>query len=644
MTDSQNTVATHDDSAQRRADRQHWYQAAQRQRDRWSTAETRRSWSRLLLALGVILPWIVLLKLPLLAAVISAACIAGFIWMIGRHERAVAQREFCDKHLLVLEEAATRLGGQVCVIRSAARPADSETPVELPNVFNTGPTWPLTRQEIDDLDLYDSPVGLFGILNRTSTSIGARRLRYALEHPLIDRDRILARQAMTRWLADNPLARTRLMAGLALMRSEQHRVTRFLAAVANAKTVDTLLPIDLIRVLSTFSGLLTLLLGVLLIAGYWGAFGGILLLFLANGALLRRWRARNGEPLEPWQDVAWGARAALHAARVAADELPASFDLDALRRDCRQLADRDNLPRLLRRLGWSERGGLGYQLANYATHADIHLAVSIVNHAAEHRDTILRGLSALAELDMLSSLGAFAWEQPVTCYPEFQDTLGLALTDGVHPLIPPDRVVPNSIELDQQTRMWIITGSNMAGKSTFLRMVAINVLLAQVGGAATARNMRLTPLRLLTDLRARDNLSENESYFMAEVRQLRRMVIPPEGAPPILGLIDEPFRGTNAHDQSAASRAVATHLLQQGHLYLIATHDQLLTALADGNHARNYHFREDLDAQMLVFDYRLHEGPAGQRNALRILQAEGYPQAVVDAAHNCESRTPPKQP
>jgi DNA mismatch repair ATPase MutS len=211
------------------------------------------------------------------------------------------------------------------------------------------------------------------------------------------------------------------------------------------------------------------------------------------------------------------------------------------------------------------------------------------------------------------------------------DTM-LDIQAGRHPLIAPERVVANDVKLGRTLHVWIITGSNMAGKSTLIRMVGVNVLLAQVGAVAIAEGMTWSPVRLLTDLQARDDLSQDASYFLAEVRQLRRMVLPPDGEAPVLGLIDEPLRGTNSHEQVAAALAVVRHLLDSRHLFLIATHDRKLTGLADGSSAANRHFREDLNADGLIFDFRLHPGPATTRNALRILELEGYPPELVARA------------
>ena len=145
--------------------------------------------------------------------------------------------------------------------------------------------------------------------------------------------------------------------------------------------------------------------------------------------------------------------------------------------------------------------------------------------------------------------------------------------------------MPNDIVLTADTRMWIITGPNAAGKSTLLRMVGINTLLAQMGTVAVARDMTWSPVRMVTDLTVRDNLARKESYFLAEVRHLRRMVLPDGDEVPILGLIDEPFRGTNTDEQVAASIAVVQHLLGVFGFFMIATHDPQLASLADDSSA-----------------------------------------------------------
>ena len=164
-------------------------------------------------------------------------------------------------------------------------------------------------------------------------------------------------------------------------------------------------------------------------------------------------------------------------------------------------------------------------------------------------------------------------------------------------------------------------------------MVGVNCLLGQLGTAVAADAMTMTPVRLITDLRVRDNLARHESYFLAEVRHLKRMVEPTDDPAPILGLIDEPFRGTNSEEQVAASLAIIDHLTRLVNLTLLATHEDRLTFLAEQlATARNHHFHEQLSEQGMVFDYRLRPGPATARNALDVLVRERYPTELIEDA------------
>ena len=144
--------------------------------------------------------------------------------------------------------------------------------------------------------------------------------------------------------------------------------------------------------------------------------------------------------------------------------------------------------------------------------------------------------------------------------------------------------------------------------------------------------MTLQPHQLITDLRIRDDLAKHESYFLAEVRQLRRMVSHNGRKARLLGLVDEPFRGTNSQERVAAGIAVVKHLMDSSGFFVIATHEKTLCDLTEGNAAVCYHFHEELHQSGPTFDYRLKPGAATRRNALLILAREGYPEAIVQTA------------
>ncbi len=611
-------------------EREHHFAA---QRREWNTREDIWSWTRLGIAVAVIIAWILLSAMAWLPALLSVIGVGVFWYAVRRHSAALAQREHFDRLLLMISEAQQRGGGQITAIRGNARPADDAAgPVTLPACYDDGETWPLTEQERDDLDLYAAPVGIFGLLNRTSTAHGALRLRDLVEHPCLAAERITERQTLLRWLIEHDEARLHLMADLAALRLENTRFAKMLRAIDAAEPMTTSLSLLAMRAWSLVSFLIC---GVGIGQAAVGNFAWALLIVppvLINAGLLSTVRDAIRKCLEGWQNTAWALKGFRIATESAASRLPSAGPLAELRERCKRVVTPGVLPLLQSRTGWVERGGFFWQLINLMTMVDWHITHAILQISATRRDDLLAAAAAVRELDAWLSLAAFGAEQPTTCWPELTETPVLEITRGVHPLVEPAQVVPNDAHLSLEERIWVVTGSNMAGKSTFLRMVGLNVLLGQVGCPALAERMRWRPLRLISDLRARDSLADRESYFLAEVRQLRRMVSPPADAAPVFGLIDEPFRGTNSADQSAASVAVLQHLLRSHGLYLLATHDGNLTELADGRTVRNFHFRENLTSAELVFDYTLHEGPARTRNALRILEREGYPEQLVAEA------------
>jgi hypothetical protein len=234
------------------------------------------------------------------------------------------------------------------------------------------------------------------------------------------------------------------------------------------------------------------------------------------------------------------------------------------------------------------------------------------------------------KLEALASLAGFAHLNPDYTFPEitplaqpvFQaEALG-------HPLLPPSHRVCNDFTLETTGALAIITGSNMAGKSTFLKAVGVNLCLANAGGPVNAARLRAIPLRLYTCIRIADSITDGFSYFYAEVRRLKGLLddlrAPSEW--PLLYLIDEIFRGTNNRERLIGSRAYVKALMGAHGVGLLATHDLELAGLAEhAPWATNFHFRDDVRGGRLVFDYLIRPGPCPTTNALKIMQMEGLP-------------------
>ncbi len=591
------------------------------------------SWLRLGLFAGAIAVW-AFEGLPTVAATaVTAVCLLLFMHVISRHRTAVTNRELAEHLLQVIDESSRRLGGTVTCIRSHERPDDPIQAVahSQPNATSET-TWPLTHQELEDLDLYTPPVGLFGLLNRTSSNPGARRLRDMCENPLIEASEIQERQQCIRWLAENPKHRLSIMAGAIPLRTQEQRLDQLAGAFQSSADLHAVRCAGFLRIWGILSGLASLVALSLAGIGQYIWLYAILALLSVNGFVAFRMRSQLGVIIKQWSALAIAAQRYLVFAEQAQTSLPRETLLSQLREDLSAVVKPDALPALTRRLAWTDSGGIIHEVLNLLVFWDLHVVDSLLACVVPHRESLSRGMRALAEIESLASLSSFAWEQPVSAYPIVAPELSLNIVDGTHPLTEPKTIVANSFDLNAKCRMWVITGSNMSGKSTFLRMIGTNVLLAQIGTTATAKSMTWQPVRLMSDLRVSDSLADEESYFLAEVRHIRRMVVPPNGPAPCLGLIDEPFRGTNSEEQVAASVAVVEHLLESPHLFIIATHERMLTKLAEDSTARNAHFQENLFGENMVFDYKLRTGPATTRNALRVLEQEGYPESLVRKA------------
>jgi DNA mismatch repair ATPase MutS len=188
--------------------------------------------------------------------------------------------------------------------------------------------------------------------------------------------------------------------------------------------------------------------------------------------------------------------------------------------------------------------------------------------------------------------------------------------------------VTNDFTLQQMGEVIIITGSNMSGKSTFLRTVGANLALAYAGSTVSAQALECLPFRLFTSMNVSDSLSDGISFFYAEVRRLKALLEQLEMTHtlPLLFLIDEIFRGTNNRERQIGSRAYTQALAGKNGAGLISTHDLELAHLAENIPAvRNFHFREDIHDGKMVFDYQIRPGPSPTTNALRIMALAGLP-------------------
>ncbi len=279
-----------------------------------------------------------------------------------------------------------------------------------------------------------------------------------------------------------------------------------------------------------------------------------------------------------------------------------------------------------------KKNALVWLIVNALLPWDIYCAYRLRQYKDQIAARLPVWLDAWYELEALCSLANFAYLNAEYTMPDVVDEPGdekalFSARELGHPLIPVEKKVCNDFTLDQWGEVVIITGSNMAGKSTFLRTIGVNLCLAYAGGPVNAGVLRTHPFRLFSCIRVSDSVTEGYSYFYSEVRRLRALLeeLARPGYP-LMFLIDEIFKGTNNRERLIGSRSFVRALVGRNCLGVISTHDLELVKLADVlPEVKNAHFREEVVEGRMVFDYRLRPGPCPTTNALKIMQMEGLP-------------------
>lgn len=239
----------------------------------------------------------------------------------------------------------------------------------------------------------------------------------------------------------------------------------------------------------------------------------------------------------------------------------------------------------------------------------------------------IRGwVAAVGEFEALASLGGYAYEHPDSVLPEFVTTTVLFEAEELaHPLLPASKAVGNNVRLGRAPQLIVISGPNMAGKSTFLRGVGLNAVLAQCGAPVRAKRLRMSPLAVGASICVLDSLQGGVSRFYAEIQRLKLLADLAEGEFPLLFLLDELLSGTNSHDRLEGTRAIVKALARRGAIGMVSTHDLALARIPEtmDGAGENRHFEDSLKDGQLHFDYRLKPGIVQTSNALRLMKNVG---------------------
>lgn len=350
---------------------------------------------------------------------------------------------------------------------------------------------------------------------------------------------------------------------------------------------------------------------------------------LFSSAVMWGYRARVGETLESTSQAGLDLRVLEGALRLLEDEKFQSellVDIQTrIRREGAPASER--IARLAHLAEWIDSLDSDiFKFLNYLFLFSLHFTRAADRWRRENGGMVDTWLTAAGEFEALSSLAGWHFENPDTVSPQWSQNgpllIGAALR---HPLIDREKAVVNDAKLDDGCRLLLISGSNMSGKSTFLRTIGLNAVLAHAGATVPAATLTISPLCLGASIRTVDSLQEGASRFYAELQRLKAVVDLSKQDHKLLFLLDELLSGTNSHDRKIGAEGIVDTLLRNGAIGLVTTHDLALAAIAAKRESQavNVHFEDQIIDGRIRFDYRMKPGVVTTSNALALMRAVG---------------------
>jgi hypothetical protein len=471
-----------------------------------------------------------------------------------------------------------------------------------------------------DLDLF-CPGGLFELLSTARTRIGEERLAAWLLAPSAV-EQIQERHAAVAELRDQ----LDLREDLAVL-GEDALVGVHPAELMQWAEASNRMEWPPLRLLATV--LAALAVAALVVWGFRGTLIPLFFVVVTEGLVMLRWR-------KAMEEILHGAEHALRDLELLSGVLARvekhSFQAPRLLKLQAALTS----PAVgaswaiarLRTLGdlIDSRDNLFVRILDVPLMYSVQLALAAERWRRAYGPQVRSWLEAIGEIEAMLSLAAYSYEHPADPFPELVEGAACLKGDDLgHPLLPAAACVRNSVQVCDDTRVLLVSGSNMSGKSTLLRAVGINVVLAMAGSAVRARHLRLTPLQTGASIRINDSLQEGSSRFYAEITRLRRLFDLAGDGPPLLFLLDELLQGTNSKDRRIGAEGVVRALLDRGAIGLLSTHDLALTEIGDVLHGRlrNVHLQDEFTGGKMTFDYKLRDGVVTKSNGLELMRSIG---------------------
>ncbi|SHM28846.1 MutS domain V [Chitinophaga jiangningensis] len=469
-----------------------------------------------------------------------------------------------------------------------------------------------------DLDVF-GPASIYQHINRTGTLSGSRKLADSLRNPLQDARLIRDTQEALQVLTPMVDFRQQLTATATLAKEEDQDKKEINLWMQMPLEFLGKQKINLLR-----WGLPVGFVAAVFIYAFTGAYYWMLLSFSANWMFLLTYQKRilaqhnlmahKERILSRFDSILQEVRtASFGGARLLLEQQAVANEADtALRKLAKISSALDQRMNLLVAV-----------IINPILMYDLHCMVRLEKWKDDHRSDMNKWLDVIAQMEAWDSLATFAYNHQDFNWPEVKEGKLLVTTKALgHPLIPVGECVQNDGEIGTKADFLIITGSNMSGKSTFLRSVGSNLLLAMCGAPVCAQHFEFTPMHIMTSMRIKDSIASHTSYFQAELLRLQHIIQQLKQGRKVFVLLDEILKGTNSEDKLTGSRSLIEHFISYTCLGMVATHDLELGHLEDTypTRIRNYCFESTIKDDHLYFDYRMREGIARNKNATFLMK------------------------
>ena len=543
---------------------------------------------------------------PLLIVCICLTFLPFFI-LVKVHNRLFIRKEWLETQARIIQEELQALSGDYSSFEDGKEYVNPEHPYSF------------------DLDIFGRR-SLFQSINRTCTFFGKVRLAEWLQNHLHEKASIEKRQEMVREISEHTLFREQFRVAGLVHHSQSSNAEKIQAwsqspaqylhagwvkaFIWGVPVINSLLLITSLAGWTSFSWL-GLSFGIFLVL----SFGIIKRATYIQETYGKQLKSLNGyarlialAKAEDWKSAGM-------------QELMERFNLNGQS----PIQALQQLSKELDRLDLRNNQFL-YVLLEGSIFFQLQEIVRIERWKVRYGQHISEWLETVGELDTLCSLGTFAYNHPQYTYPELTEKPFCFLaTQMGHPLMPASQCVKNDATIPSRPFFLIITGANMAGKSTYLRTIGVNYLLACVGTPVCCEKLKLHPNQLITSLRTSDSLSDNESYFFAELKRLKRIIDLLNQGKQLFIILDEILKGTNSMDKQKGSFDLIRQFMQLKANGIIATHDLLLGSLIKQfpEEIRNYCFEADIKENELTFSYKLREGVAQNMNACFLMKKMG---------------------